>query len=188
MGKSTSANWLREMQLPVVDTDQLAKDLVQPGQGALEEIKQVFGPEIVGTDGQLRRQALADQVFADEAKRRLLEAILHPRIRTAWLEAAARWRAERRPLAVVIIPLLYETGAEPHFDATVCVACSPASQSVRLRSRGWSETEIARRVKAQIPVAAKMDRSTFVIWSEGNLAVHQAQLQQIVRSLACRDE
>jgi dephospho-CoA kinase len=184
MGKSTCARLLAERGVAAIDTDALARDLVEPGQPALQEISATFGSHLIDATGQLRRDALADLVFRDAGARHRLEAILHPRILKAWQEQVTQWRVEGRTLGVVVIPLLFETGAEAHFDATVCVACTAATQRARLRDRGWSQVEIQRRSAAQLPVEQKVSRSRFVIWSEGELAVHEAQIWRIFGSFA----
>src|SRR5437870_9113416 len=101
MGKSTAAELLRQRGVSVVDTDLLARQVVEPGQPALAEVQQIFGPDIVAPDGRLRRDELARIVFADPVVRQKLEAILHPRIRALWRDQVASWGAESRPLAVV---------------------------------------------------------------------------------------
>jgi len=183
MGKSTADKLLRSRQVPVVDTDILAHQLVEPGQPALAEIQNTFGKGVIAPDGTLRRAALAAIVFADAAKRKWLEDILHPRIRKAWLKQISDWKAEGKPLAVVVIPLLFETGAETNFDATICVACSPATQQRRLLARGWSLQQAQQRIDAQLPVEEKMARSTFVVWTEGTPAVDGEQLEKILGRL-----
>lgn len=180
MGKSAVADLLRARSVPVVDTDSLARELVEPGQPALIEIKSAFGPEIIGADGRLLRDKLAAIVFADSAARARLEAILHPRIAVAWRRMLQHWRDAGHPVAVVVIPLLFETGAESGFDSVVCVACSSATQFRRLQSRGWSQQEIARRDAAQMPVAQKIARSHFVLWNEAGLDVLAAQLDRVI--------
>lgn len=181
MGKSTAADMMSALGVPVLDTDELAKQLVQPGARALAEIQNLFGQDIVGSDGQLRRGELARIVFADVAARRKLEAILHPRIRQGWLAQIEVWRQAGHKLAVVVIPLLFETQAESHFDQILCVACSPATQHERLAARGWDTDQIKRRIAAQMPVEQKIARSHFVIWTEGLLEAHHEQVQQILR-------
>ena len=143
----------------------------EPGQPALAEVLAAFGPEIAGPDGQLRRDELARRVFADPAARQRLEAILHPPIRALWRAQVETWRAEGRPLAVVVIPLLFETKAEAELDATICVACSAATQRQRLLARGWSPEQIEQRLQAQWPVEAKMARADYVVWTEAGLDV-----------------
>jgi dephospho-CoA kinase len=183
MGKSTAAEIFRARAVPVVDTDDLAHRLVQPGEPALAEIQNAFDQAISAPDGSLRRAELARIVFADPAAREKLEAILHPRIRAAWLAQVESWRGENHPLAVVVIPLLFETRAEFFFDQIICVACSAASQHQRLQARGWDEEQIRQRTAAQWPVATKIARADFVIWTEGDLAVHRQQLEQILKKL-----
>jgi dephospho-CoA kinase len=184
MGKSTSAQLLRDRGVRVVDTDDLARQVVEPGQPALAEVLAAFGPEIAGPDGRLRRKELARRVFGDPAARRQLEAILHPRIRMLWRGQVEAWRAEGHPLAVVVIPLLFETKAEAELDATICVACSVASQQGRLLARGWSPEQIEQRNRAQWPISQKIARADYLVWTEAGLDVHAAQIERILCLLA----
>ena len=180
MGKSTSEKLLRERGIPVIDTDTLARQIVEPGQPALEEIKNSFGPAIIGDDGRLKRGELAQIVFADAGARQKLEAILHPRIREIWQTRVAQWREEKISRAVVVIPLLYETVPAGSFDAVVCVACSAASQRERLLARGMDAGQIEQRIAAQWPVEKKVALADYVVWTEGSLDVHAAQLERII--------
>lgn len=180
MGKSTAAMALKELRVPVVDTDLLARSIVEPGCPALAEIQSAFGPQVLAADGRLRRDELARIVFSDPAARRKLEDITHPRIRELWLKQAESWRAEGRPVAVVVIPLLFETRADRHFDATICAACSAETQRRRLTDRGWTAAEIERRLSAQWPIGEKIAKATFVVWTEGGVDVLSAQLDRIL--------
>jgi dephospho-CoA kinase len=179
MGKSTAAEFLRSRGAQVVDTDELARQLVQPGQPALNEIQAAFGKKIVAPGGRLRRDELARIVFSDAPAREKLEAILHPRIRERWLAQIETWRRENRALAVVVIPLLFETRAESHFDKIICVACSAPTQRQRLLSRGWTPDQIKQRLAAQWPVEQKIARADFVVWTDGALDGHAQQLKRI---------
>jgi dephospho-CoA kinase len=181
MGKSTSAQLLRACGVPVVDTDDLARQVVAPGQPALNEVQAAFGPDILASDGSLRRDELAQRVFGDVAARKRLEEILHPRIRQLWRAQLSAWLAEGRPVAVVVIPLLFETNAEAELDATVCVACSLATQRQRLLQRGWTSEHIDQRIQAQLPIEQKIANADFLIWTEAGLDVHAAQLERVVR-------
>lgn len=183
MGKSATAEFLRARRVPVVDTDELARLLVQPGEPALSEIQVEFGKSIMTPDGGLSRDRLARIVFADAAARKKLEAILHPRIRERWLAQIETWREEKCPLAVVVIPLLFETRAEPFFTKIICVACSAPAQYERLVARGWTPDQISQRLAAQWPVEQKIARSDFMIWTDGALAVHAEQLDRILAGL-----
>jgi dephospho-CoA kinase len=183
MGKSTAAQLLSQRGVSVVDTDVLARRVVEPGQPALAEVQRIFGPDIVAPDGRLRRDELARIVFADPVARQKLEDILHPRIRALWRDQVAAWRAEGRPLAVVVIPLLFETNAQAELDATLCVACSPATQRQRLLARGWSADQLEQRLRAQWPIEQKIVTSDYLIWTEGSLDLHAAQLDRILSRL-----
>ena len=183
MGKSTAAGFFLQLGARVVDTDELARELVQPGQPALAEIQHEFGRHLLDTDGQLKRDELARLVFADAGARKKLESILHPRIRESWQSQVEVWRRENCPLALVVIPLLFETGAENHFDKIICVACSPAGQHERLRERGWTSDQIQGRIAAQLPTEQKLARSQFVIWTEGSTEVHRQQVGRILAEL-----
>jgi dephospho-CoA kinase len=135
---------------------------------------------MVGADGELRRAELARIIFCDSAARQRLEAILHPPIRQLWSDQMQAWREEGKAVAVVVIPLLFETQAEASFDAVACVACSAVTQRERLSARGWTVEQIERRNAAQLPVVDKMLRSSYVIWTEGGLDVHAQQWERIL--------
>jgi len=183
MGKSTSANLLAARGVSGVDTDVLARLVVEPGQPALKEIGAAFGPELIASDGQLRRDELARRVFANPGERQRLEAILHPRLRERWLAQVAEWRGQSVARCAVIIPLLFETNAEREFDAVICVACSAAMQRDRLAARGWTPEQIEQRIAAQWPTEKKISLSDFVIWTEGSLEAHAEQLDRILECI-----
>ncbi|MBC8094580.1 MAG: dephospho-CoA kinase [Akkermansiaceae bacterium] len=179
MGKSAAAQVLQDRGACIVDTDLLARQLVQPHQPALIEIQRLFGNALIDASGYLRRDELARIVFSDPEARRKVEAILHPLIRSLWQAQLQRWRAEQRELAVVVIPLLFETAAESEFDFTICLACSSEAQRSRLRTRGWNDGQIAQRIAAQWPIGDKMAKADYVIWTEGSLEITAEQLRRI---------
>lgn len=183
MGKSTAAGFFLHQGARIIDTDDLARQLVQPGQPALAEIRAAFGETVFAPEGTLRRDVLAQIVFASVTARQRLEAILHPRIREAWLSQIELWRRKNCPVALVVIPLLFETQAENHFEKIICVACSPAAQQQRLAGRGWSPEQVSQRIAAQLPVEQKIARSHFVLWTEGGLAAHEQQVTRVFERL-----
>ncbi len=183
MGKSTAAGFLLQHGVPVIDTDTIAREIVQPGEPALAEIQNAFGDNFLTATGELDRAGLARRVFSDASARQQLENILHPRIRERWQAQVESWRREKVSRACVIIPLLFETQAEHLFDKIICVACSASSQHARLQSRGWSAEQIRQRIAAQMPVAQKMARSHFVVWTEGALVAHARQWELVLARL-----
>jgi dephospho-CoA kinase len=190
MGKSAAATLLVQRGVTIVDTDLLARQLVEPGQPALAEIREAFGAEMLALDGSLRRDLLARCVFPDAAARKTLEDILHPRIRRLWQSQLADWRESNAHSLehsntryfCVVIPLLFETHAETEVDATLCMACSAATQHQRLSSRGWNAGQINQRIKSQLPIEEKMARTDYVIWNEASLDVLGAQLERVLGS------
>jgi dephospho-CoA kinase len=168
---------------PVADTDLIAREVVEPGEPAWVEIRENFGEAVFRPDGALERSRLAELVFGDAQARERLEAILHPRIRREWERRVAEWRSVGHSAGAVIIPLLYETGAEKLFEAVICVACTAATQRARLRQRGWSEEHLAQRLAAQLSLEEKVQRADFIIWTEPPMAVHEEQLRCIMRGL-----
>jgi len=183
MGKSTAVQFFRDRGAQVVDTDELARRFVEPGQPALAEIEAAFGKIIIAPDGKLRRDELAQIVFSDPAARKKLERILHPRIRESWLSQLEMWRKENRRLAVVVIPLLFETGAQQDFEEIICVACSASNQHKRLLQRGWSPAQISQRIAAQWRIEEKIAKADFVVWTDGSLESQMEQIERIISRL-----
>jgi len=184
MGKSMSADLLRQRNIPVVDTDVIAREAVDPGEPALEEVVATFGKEVLDANGRLNRAEVARRVFSNPPLREKLEVILHPRIRERWLAQILAWRTQGHRLAAVIIPLLFETHAEQECNATICVACSPQTQQNRLLARGWTPEQISQRLAAQWPTQKKIEAADFLIWTDSVVGVHAAQLDRVLRGLA----
>ena len=180
MGKSAVAQIMVQRGVSMVDTDVLARSVVEPGQPALKEIQSAFGDSVVSLDGRLQRAALARIVFSDPAARHKLEAITHPRIREIWREQVKGWRVGQFDTGCVVIPLLFETGAENEFDATICVACSAATQHKRLLERGWNSEQIGQRIASQWPIEKKIAKATFIVWNESSLEILGAQIDSIL--------
>ncbi len=182
-GKSAAATCLADAGFDIIDTDALAREAVEPGRRATRAILRDFGARFFDPDGRLRRDDLARLVFADDAARERLNAIVHPVIRAMWKSAARRSAEAGRPCAVVI-PLLFESSLEKEFAATVCVGCSPQTQQGRLLARGWDDTMIRMRVAAQLPLEEKCRRATYVIWNDGPIDLLRDQIATLVRLLA----
>lgn len=188
MGKTTVGRLLSNSGFKTIDTDEIARELTKPNSPALEEIRNVFGERYFNSDGSLNRAALGELVFGDESARKKLEAILHPKIRSRWLDIVMQWRRDRIKYGAVVVPLLFETNAEDNFDAVICVACSGQTQRQRLLAKGWSERQIEARIKAQLPIEDKIIKSDFVIWNEAEIEITREQLLRILRTLGVCSE
>lgn len=165
-GKSTVARMLARRGVPVLDLDQVAREVVAPGEPALAEIAARW-PEVV-REGVLDRKALGAKLVADPAVKRELEAITHPRI---W-ERMERWMAEQQAPAVVIeAALMVETGSWRRYDRLLVVSCSPALQRARLAAReGYDAATVERWVATQVPLAEKERLADVVIHNDGDEA------------------
>jgi dephospho-CoA kinase len=179
-GKSTLAEALRARGGHVIDTDQIAHDVLRVGNEAYKNVVDAFGPSILQADLSIDRKVLGRLVFADPLQRAKLNEITHPAIRSVWQrEREERARTHPTHFLAVMIPLLFECELEQMFSAVWCVGASRVTQLRRLRARGLSETEAAQRVASQLPVAEKMARSTVAFWGEGTPASLLLQLDQV---------
>jgi len=151
-GKTAASDHFGRLGAAVIDTDRISRELVEPGQAALGEIVERFGADIVDASGRLDRARLRKRVFADPAERRDLEAILHPRIRTTMLARAEQADA---PYAVLVIPLLIETGQRELVDRVLLIDVPDAVQRARVAARDQLDNEQVDRI-----LAAQTDRAT----------------------------
>jgi dephospho-CoA kinase len=181
-GKSAVADRFAARGIAVVDADVAAREVVAPGQPALAEIAAVFGDDVVQADGTLDRAALRRHVFDDDAARRRLEAILHPRIRVRMREQALRAGG---PYVIVAIPLLAEGGgrlAYPWLDRILVVDVPREVQLARLVRRDGIELALAERMlAAQADRASRLAIADDVIVNEGALALLDAEVDALDR-------
>jgi dephospho-CoA kinase len=183
-GKTTVSNLWRDVGVPVVSADELARRAVEPGSPGLAAVVDTFGEEILEADGALNRGALAAVVFQDEEARHRLEAIIHPRIRVLrdrWLRERF---AHRDSICVSEIPLLFEVGLENDFDATVLVDASERIRLDRLRETRDLSDERARAVmEAQMDPGIKRERATHLLVNEGDVRGLEDQAMEVLARL-----
>ena len=167
-GKSAVAARFRERRVPVIDADQLARDVVDRGTPGLASLVAAFGPEIVDGAGALDRKALGRLVFPDAERRRTLNAIVHPLIAQATGEATARLAAEGAALACYEAALIVENKVADMFRPLVVVAAPYEVQLARAMARdGATEAETRARLDAQMPLAEKIAAADVVIDNTG---------------------
>jgi dephospho-CoA kinase len=183
-GKSTVGRLLASHGIPVVDADQLARDVVRKGEPALREIAARFGESVLMPDGSLDRKALAARVFQDPAERAALNAIVHPRIAEASAARMAALAGEGHEAAVYEAALLVENGLADSFAGLIVVVAPEEEQLARLVLRdGMSEAEARARLAAQLPAEEKVKRATYVVDNRGSLADLEAQVARLVPAL-----
>lgn len=169
-GKSTVGRMLRELGAEVIDADQVARDVVAPGQPALREIAAAFGDEVIADDGTLDRKRLAARVFADPEARATLNRITHPRVAAETARRLGEASARGLRLVVYEVPLLVENGLQAGMDAVLVVDVPEAEQLRRAVERdGMSEEEARRRMAAQVGRAERLAAATHVIDNSGSL-------------------
>jgi dephospho-CoA kinase len=182
-GKSTVSRLVRELGVPVLDADQLAREVVEPGRPALAEVAAAW-PQAIGPDGKVARKRLADIVFADPAQRVRLEKIMHPRIQALSDERFAELAGKGHALALYEASLLVESGRYKDFDGLVVVTASPETQLERVLARGdLSPPEAQARIDAQLPLLAKVRVATHLIDNDGDLEATKAQVGRLIASL-----
>jgi dephospho-CoA kinase len=183
-GKSAVAAMLREMGFPVLDADSLAHKLMEPGQPAREEILREFGADLAGADGRIDRAKLGAIVFADPAKLKKLNAILHPPVEQIMLHQFEEWkRSGVRDAAFVEAALLIEAGFVSNLDGLVVAWCRPEQQLERLRARGMNEQDAKRRIAAQLPLEEKLRMATSAIDCSGTMESTRTQVQALAAKL-----
>ena len=186
-GKSTVGRMLRELGAEVIDADQLARDVVAPGQPALAEIVEAFGAEVIAEGGALDRKRLAARVFSDSAARATLNRITHPRVAA---ETARRLgEASRRGLQLVVyeVPLLVESGLQAGMDAVIVVDVPPEQQLARAMERdGMTEEEARRRMAAQASRAERLAAATYVVDNTGSLDETRRRTEEVWAALGGR--
>lgn len=176
-GKSTAAKFFGALGVPIIDTDQLARDVVEPGQPPLEQLVERFGPSILTEDGHLDRPALRNIVFSDPKARADLEALTHPAIGVA---VEARSAEAGGIYQVLVIPLLVEKSLGSQLDRVVVVDCDEELQIRRLQARDGSTLEQARAIlNAQTSRAARLKAAHDVIKNDGDMSAVRDQVEKL---------
>ncbi|BBA96666.1 putative dephospho-CoA kinase [Actinacidiphila reveromycinica] len=181
-GKSEVTRLLGSYGATVVDADRVAREVVEPGTAGLAAVVREFGPQVLRADGTLDRPALGAVVFADEERRKALNAIVHPLV----AERSAELRQAAGPDAIVVhdVPLLTENGLAPRYDLVVVVDAAPATQLDRLvRQRGMAEQEARSRMAAQATREQRLAIADVVIDNDGPLEALAPQVRRLWEGL-----
>jgi dephospho-CoA kinase len=184
-GKSAVADLMARRGAAVIDTDVIAREVVEPPSALLGKIRDEFGAEVIAADGRLDREAVARIVFADDAKRKRLNDITHPEILKRVLSRIGAYPPSA--MVVVVVPLLFESGFESNCDATVSVV---APREVRLRRvverDGRHEDDVRSRMDAQLPDEEYRKRATYVVVNDGDRSRLESEVDRVWSQLAAR--
>jgi dephospho-CoA kinase len=176
-GKTTASNYFASLGVPVIDTDELARELVEPGTPALEEVVAHFGKDVLNTDGTLNRQALRAKAFSSDTERQHLEDILHPRIRDL---ANARAAHVTAPYCIIVIPLLLETPYPIEVDRVLLIDAADQDRHRWVKERdGLSDAQLDQVLNSQASRAERLRAADDVVVNRGGLSGLHSQLDHL---------
>jgi dephospho-CoA kinase len=182
-GKSTVSAMLRELGAEVIDADQIAREVVEPGSAAFRDIAQRF-PEAIEADGRLNRAQLAERIFASAQDRAALNAIVHPRIHQVFTDKLAALARKGVELAIYDAALLIENGLHQGLDGVILVSAPRETQIARLRDRNrLTRQQAEARLASQMPLEQKARLAQWTIDNSGDLVATRAQVTQIWSSI-----
>ncbi|MGB5704399.1 MAG: dephospho-CoA kinase [Polyangiales bacterium] len=186
-GKTTVALMFNDLGIPVLDADDLAREVVEPGTPGLAAIVEEFGEDVLDEEGGLDRKKVADLVFGDEEARETLNAIMHPRIGAAGVEHMRSFEDFEAPYLIYEGALLVETGAYKAFQALVVVSAEESVQRLRLIARdGFTLPEANARIEAQLPLDRKVAVADYVVTNNGDLEATRREVLEIHERLVAK--
>lgn len=186
-GKSTVSAFLKDLGAFVIDADEIARKVVEPGTPGLNAIVQVFGEEILGADGRLDRPRLGKLIFAEPELRKELNSIVHPEVAMEMMRSAKTARAAGHEWVIYDAALLVENQVHTAFPELIVVAASPHVQVERMMKRdNFTQEEANQRLKSQLPLEEKVNVATFVIQNDGTLEDTLKQTETVFHELCAK--
>jgi dephospho-CoA kinase len=181
-GKSLTASILRKLGYTVIDADQLARDVVQPGRLALDQIRDAFGQDVINLDGQLNRSKLREIVMRDDVARQKLEAIMHPAIQTAFESTVQTQKLGHGKLFFYEASLVFEVGRDKLFRECWATYCSEETQIQRLQQRSHlTRQQCLDIIRAQMPAGLKAAKATRQIDTETSITELEENIKKLVK-------
>lgn len=175
-GKSAAKKLIEGLGYAVIDADEIARRVVDPGHEGFQKVVSSFGSSVVSADGLLNRSALADLIFKSDALKQKLESIVHPLIQIEVQKIKSQLLEKGEKICFYDVPLLFEKKLQGQFDATILIWCDLETQKARLKARNsLSDQQIADRLKSQLPMAEKLPLATFCV--DNSTTIHNLNLQ-----------
>jgi dephospho-CoA kinase len=189
-GKSTVANMFVKYGAHVIDFDELAHEVQEPGMPAWKEVVNRFGEGILQTDKKIDRNKLGNIVFADKEKLVELNNIVHPLVyQESHLRLNEIGKKEKHAIVLSDIPLLFEGNMQHLFDLTILIIIKPEEQISRLMARnGFSKEEAGKRLKSQMPISEKIARADIVIDNQGSISETEKRVGRVWQKLLQREK
>ncbi|ALC05731.1 Dephospho-CoA kinase [Corynebacterium deserti GIMN1.010] len=186
-GKSTVADLLSSEGFLIIDADQIAREIVEPGQPALAQLVEAFGPEIIKEDGSLDRPGLAAKAFVDAEHTALLNSITHPRIAEETARRFAEAEADGTKVAIYDMPLLVDKGLDRGMDMVLVVDVNVEERVRRLvEKRGLGEEDVRRRIDSQVPDEVRLKAADVVIDNNGSLDDLKSNMKKVIAEILTR--
>jgi len=183
-GKSTVAKILQSLGAAIVNADDLAREVVEPGHEAWKEIVAAFGADILQSDQTLDRQKLRTLIFNQPEARKRLESIIHPRVRALAEERIRQYAAAGYPVVIYEVPLLFEGNLQEWLRPVILVACDVETQTARLQNRDHlTAADAEKHIAAQMSLKDKRRLADYVIENNGSLEDLERQTRQILEEL-----
>lgn len=183
-GKSTVSAILTDLGVPIIDADQVSREIVEPGEAAYNEIRQVFGEDVIAADGNLDRVMLGQLVFNDQSLRKKLNHITHPRVNERFQEKMKELEGKAE-IVVWDVALLFESGMYQHVDEVWLVWVDVETQVCRLMERnGYSREEALARMRSQMPLEEKMKRADRLIDNRGTVEETRSTVTRFYKQLS----
>lgn len=186
-GKTTVATMFSDLGIPVIDADELARDVVEPGTPGLSQVVHALGKDVLDSEGRLDRKKVGEQVFRHPDAREKLNAILHPLIAEAGAKRIAAYAEHEAPYLIYEAALLVETGTHRSFSALIVVSADESVQRLRLIARdGYSVAEANARIDSQLPLSHKVAVADYVITNNGNQESTRKQVEEVNAQIVAR--
>lgn len=183
-GKSTVSRMFEQAGIPVICSDELAREVVRPGSPGLAEIRRIFGKDVLDDEGGLDREAMARLVFQDRSQRKLLESIIHPKVEEEQNKRLKALESKGHSVVVIDVPLLYEVGWERFVDLVVVVYAPRQVQEERLLNRdGMSSADARSRLDAQMSIDEKRRLADRLVDNGNTLEHTRRQVATIIEEL-----
>ncbi|WP_216828899.1 dephospho-CoA kinase [Alkalihalobacterium elongatum] len=181
-GKSTVSHFISALGIPIVDADVIAREVVEPGENAYDQIVAHFGKKVLNNDDTIARKKLGEIIFTDEKERKVLNSIVHPAIRKRMIETKDRLFNEGHPVVVYDLPLLFESNLKHMVDKVLLVYVEEHVQLERLMERDQSiKEEALSRIQSQMPLKQKVELADEVINNNGTIEDTEKQLKDILK-------
>lgn len=183
-GKSTAAAFFKRKGIPVIDADQVAHQLIKPGESGWQAVKDNFGAEFLQPDQTINRQKLAKLVFANQEQLQKLNRLLHPLINREMAAEVEIFRRLRVKMVVLDVPLLYETGEDKLCDRVLVISLPKQEEIKRLRKRNrLNQKEAEERLKSQMPLCEKEARADYIVDNTATISKLEEKLITVLREI-----